>query len=189
VLGRGGIQFIIWLTFCASSLYDNEFEEPETSEDLFAVFYETVLVGYFAKYATRTWPLPEFIKYCKWVASAMKNEAPDWDLPWTGDQVNTFILATSNRLQLFSIEIQEPTNPTQSLDQSVVSRNPRKSIGRGDLKFAKDGDIVAIVHGSKLPIFLRKEDKGYSVMSGFYAYGLTHGEAIGQYPETDIDLT
>lgn len=69
-----------------------------------------------------------------------------------------------------------------------MSRNPRKSIGRGDLRFAKDGDIVAIVHGCKLPILLRKEDKGYSVLSGLDVYGFRHGEAIGQYPETDIDL-
>jgi hypothetical protein len=139
----------------------------------------------------RTWPLPKVAKYCKWVAAVLNNEevdSLDVELPWTNDQLHTLDFATSSHLQLFSVEIQEPTNSNQGSIQSIVSRNSRKSIGRGDLSLAKDGDVVAIVHGCKLPILLHREDHGYRVLSGLYVHGFLHGEAIGQYPETDIDL-
>jgi hypothetical protein len=170
-----------WLNFCASSLYESVFEGPnaeqpfdlETLENLVTAFYETVIVGFYGEVSARTWPLAEFIKYCLWIAAAFMQDAQDSDTPpWTKHQLTALHFATSNHLQLFSIELQQPMNPTQSSDRPIVSRNPRKSIGRGDLRFAKDGDIVTIVHGCKIPILLRKDDTGYSVLSGLYVHGI-----------------
>jgi len=192
-------NFIGWLFFCASSLYESEFKEKnvdrffdlEISENVFLVFYETVITSIAGAYATQIFPLPEIIKYCKRVTAVLQKETPDepdWQIPWTNDQLIGLHNIATNDIQLFSVEIQKPTNLTQGSDQCIVSRNSKKSIGRGDLRFAKDGDMVAIVHGCKLPILLHKEDQGYRVLSGLYVHGFMHGEAIGQYPETDIDI-
>jgi hypothetical protein len=199
LVGRGPLQTIICLYCCASSLCESEFEDLNVdrlfdlniSENMFIAFYETVIAEFFNHYASIIFPLPEVIKYCKWLMALLQKEhmdEPDCPVPWTEDQLTALRTATTNHLQLFSIEIQELANRTQSSDQSIVLKNPRKSIGRGDLRFAKDGDMVAIVHGCNLPILLRKEDKRFSVLSGLYVYGFMHGGAIGQYPETDIDL-
>jgi hypothetical protein len=192
-LARYQLKLMGWLSFCASSLYESEFEgpnaeqpfDPETFEKLLTAFYETVIAGFYGEVSARTWPLAEFIKYCTWMVTRDERE---FNSRWTTFQLEALHMATSNHLRLFSVEIQQPINPTQSSDQSISSRNSRKSIGRGDLSFAKDGDMVAIVHGCKLPILLRKEDHGYRVLSGLYVNGFMHGEAIGQFPEVDIDL-
>jgi hypothetical protein len=184
-----GPRILEWLGFCAASLYGNGFEkqnvdqlfDPVTSESIFTAFYETAVLGYVGQHVARTWPLPEIAKYCKWVAAALNNEAVGSlveELPWTNYQLLALNFATSNHLQLFSVEIQEPTNSIQSSIQSIMSRSSRKSIGRGDLSLAKDGDVVAIVYGCKLPILLHKEGHGYRVLSGLYVHGFMHGEAI-----------
>jgi hypothetical protein len=196
-LNENPYNFIGWLLFCASSLYESEFKEKtidrlfdlEISENVFSAFYETVITGIAGAYATQTFPLPEIIKYCKRLTAVLQKKTPDepdWQIPWTKDQLIGLHNIATNRTQLFSVEIQKPTNLTQSSDQCIVSRNSKKSIGRGDLKFAKDGDMVAIVHGCKLPILLHKEDRGYRVLSGLYVYGFMHGKAIGNTPRRSL---
>jgi hypothetical protein len=45
----------------------------------------------------------------------------------------------------------------------------------------KEGDVVFIPLGSAIPILLRKQENGYTVVEECYVHGIMHGEATKQF--------
>jgi hypothetical protein len=63
------------------------------------------------------------MKYCRWVVATLRKEAGDWSPSLTEAELKIIRFATGAITpQLFSVEIQEPTNPAQISDQTIVSR-------------------------------------------------------------------
>jgi hypothetical protein len=98
-------------------------ETPLTLGNLLTVFYYTVIEGTYGNYTAISLALPDFMKYCRWVVATLRKEAGDWSPSLTEAELKIIRFATGAITpQLFSVEIQEPTNPAQISDQTIVSR-------------------------------------------------------------------
>ena len=56
----------------------------------------------------------------------------------------------------------------------------------------REGDIVVIIYGAKLPITLREDEQvpgQYKVMGEAYVHGYMYGEAMGKFEERDFTLS
>jgi hypothetical protein len=55
-------------------------------------------------------------------------------------------------------------------------------------KRVKVGDVAVIVRGCKHPLLIREKENRYEIISELYLHGVMYGEAVGIYPETDIEF-
>ena len=62
------------------------------------------------------------------------------------------------------------------------------TLGMCHPKRAKINDVAVVVRGCEHPILVRKKENGYELVCELYVHGIMFGEAMGRYPEMDIEF-